>query len=285
MAGILIQCVVVLYKQRPEQAQSLSSLLEICRHDPSIARKIGIFVQDNSPESQRPAFEIIPVRIEYHHEPTNPGLAAAYNRALQVAKDGQAEWLLLLDQDTALDRRFLLELLATVENETSGSACALVPKLVKRNLVLSPNIVGKVAYRPVSASFTGFSVQPLVAFNSATCLKIQPLEAIGGFPGEYWLDYLDHIIFHRLQAAGGRVYVLDSQLEHSLSLKNIESEVSIQRYANILSAEWRFVRDTGEVGGPLVHRLRLLRRALSQAIKLNNKAYAKLTFKIVWQRD
>jgi GT2 family glycosyltransferase len=285
MAGILIQCVVVLYKQRPEQAQSLSSLLRICEQDPSIARKISIFVQDNSPESQLPASKGIPVNVDYHHEPTNPGLAAAYNNALQAGKDRQAEWLLLLDQDTAVDRDFLLRLLTAVNGELSQRACAIVPKLVKGDLVLSPNIVGKVAYRPVSASLAGFSVQPLVAFNSATCLRIQPLEAIGGFPREYWLDYLDHIVFHRLQAAGGRVYVLDSRLEHSLSLRNIESEVSVQRYANILSAEWRFIRDTGEVGGPLVHRLRLLRRALSQAIKLNNKTYAWSTFKVAWQKS
>jgi GT2 family glycosyltransferase len=277
MAGILIQCVVVLYKQRPEQAQSLSSLLEICRHDPSIASKIGVLVQDNSPESQLPASETVPVSVEYHHEPTNPGLAAAYNRALQVAKDRQAEWLLLLDQDTTLDRCFLLELLATVESETSGLACALVPKLVKGNLVLSPSVVGKLSYRPLPASFTGFSAHPLVAFNSASCLKILPLESIGGFPREYCLDYLDHIVFHRLQAAGGRVYVLDSRLEHNLALKNMESEVSIERYSDILAAEWRFVRDTGAIGGPLAHRLRLLKRAATLAIKLSNKDYASRT--------
>jgi len=279
MAGILIQCVVVLYKQRPEQAQSLSSLLRICEQDPSIARNLGIFVQDNSPESQLPASKGIPVNVDYHHEPTNPGLAAAYNNALQAGKDRQAEWLLLLDQDTAVDRDFLLRLLTAVNGELSQRACAIVPKLVKGDLVLSPSVVGKLSYRPVPASFSGFPAQPLVAFNSASCLQIRPLESIGGFPREYWLDYLDHIVFHRLQAAGGRVYVLDSRLEHNLALKNIESEVSIERYSDILAAEWRFVRDTGAIGGPLAHRLRLLKRAATHAIKLSNKAYASHTLR------
>jgi GT2 family glycosyltransferase len=198
-----------------------------------------------------------------------------------VAKETQAAWLLLLDQDTILSRSFLMELLNAVENEQSGSGliCAFVPKLVMGDLVLSPNVVGRVAYRPVAPEFSGFSDRPLVAFNSASCLNIRALEEVGGFPKEYWLDYLDHIVFHRLQAAGGQVYVLDSRLEHNLSLKSIESEVSLERYSNILAAEWRYVRETGAVGGPFAHRLRLLKRGLIYAVKLNNKSYAFLTLR------
>jgi GT2 family glycosyltransferase len=282
MVRALIQCVVVLYKQRPDQAQSLSSLLEICRVHPSIAPQLGIFVQDNSPEAEVPMFADTSPSIDYLHAPSNPGLAAAYNRALAVAKDNKAEWLLLLDQDTVLDRCFLLQLFEAIQSDAAAQACAFVPELVKDGLVLSPQVVGRVFYRRLPIGFSGFSVYPLVAFNSGACLRIQSLAAIGGFPEKYWLDYLDHIVFYRLQANGGRVYVLDCQLQHCLSLQNIELEVSLDRYSNVLAAEWQFVEDTG--AGSLIHRLRLLKRTLSQAFKFRNKAYARLTLQFFWRR-
>jgi GT2 family glycosyltransferase len=283
MAASLIQCVVVLYKQSPMEALSLSSLLQICVDDPAIAAKLRILVQDNSPEAPLP--ESIPGSecFEYFHAPTNPGLAAAYNRALAMAKSGGIPWLLMLDQDTALDRRFFVQLLAALEAGNSEQACAYVPELVKDGLVLSPQVVGKVFYRRIPLGFSGLAAAPVVAFNSAACLSVPALLAIGGFPEEYWLDYLDHIVFYRLQAAGGRVYVLNSQLTHSLSMQNLESEVSIERYSNVLAAEWRFVRDSSSVVGSIIHRLRLLKRAVTHALRLKNKSYAILTMRAAIQ--
>jgi GT2 family glycosyltransferase len=283
MAVSLIQCVVVLYKQSPMEALSLSSLLQICVDDPAIAAKLRILVQDNSPEAPLP--ESIPGSecFEYFHAPTNPGLAAAYNRALAMAKSGGIPWLLMLDQDTALDRRFFVQLLAALEAGNSEQACAYVPELVKDGLVLSPQVVGKVFYRRIPLGFSGLAAASVVAFNSAACLSVPALLAIGGFPEEYWLDYLDHIVFYRLQAAGGRVYVLNSQLTHSLSMQNLESEVSIERYSNVLAAEWRFVRDSSSVVGSIIHRLRLLKRAVTHALRLKNKSYAILTMRAAIQ--
>jgi GT2 family glycosyltransferase len=278
---IQVQCVLVLYKQRWEEAKSLRSLLEICKQEQSIASRIALFVQDNSPEVNAPVAVDTSLQLEYYRAPGNPGLAEAYNRALAIARDRNVHWLLLLDQDTTLDRRFLLQLFAAVEGSASPQVCAFVPELVKDDLVLSPQTVGRVFYHRLPIGFSGLASKPLVAFNSASCLNVAAMTAIGGFPGEYWLDYLDHIVFQRLQAAGGRVYVLDSQLKHNLSLQNIEAEVSIERYSNVLAAEWRYVKDTH--GGSLLHRMRLLKRTLMQALKLKDKSYARLTLQFAWR--
>ena len=279
MRAPLIQCVIVLYKQRLTQALSLSSLLQICAEDPAVDAKLEILVQDNSPEAQLLQPDSSSERFEYFHDPTNPGLAAAYNRALGKAKREGILWVLTLDQDTALDRNFFLQLLAALQSEESEKACAYVPELVKKELVLSPQVVGKVYYHRIPFGFSGFADKPIVAFNSAACLNVRALTAIGGYPKEYWLDYLDHIVFHRIQAAGGRVFILNSQLDHSLSLQDIELEVSFERYSNVLGAEWMFVRDSSSTPGFIIHRLRLLKRAIVQGLKLKNKSYAKLTLR------
>jgi GT2 family glycosyltransferase len=274
MSGTLIQCVIVLYKESPFQSRSLSSLLRICTEDPSIAARLKILVQDNSPEAQQLPATAYPWPIDYFHASTNPGLADAYNRAWAYAEKDHIEWLLTLDQDTVLDRNFFLQLLKALDRDVSIPACAFVPQLVSDGLVLSPQIAGKVFYHRISLGSHGFTAEPIVAFNSAACLNLKALAKIGGYPKEYWLDYLDHIVFHRLQASGGRVYILNSQLAHRLSLQNMESGVSIERYSNVLSEEWRFVRDSGSGHYSLIHRARLLKRALVHAFKIKNKRFA-----------
>jgi GT2 family glycosyltransferase len=283
MAQFLIQCVVVLYKQRPIQSQSLSDLLRICGSEPAIGNQIAIMVQDNSPsieesvpESLRTSF---PISLEYHHNPENPGLAYSYNRALDRAKEHKIPWLLLLDQDTRVTLQFLTQLIKNIQQSKSESCCAFVPQLICDQLVLSPQIVGSVFYRRLTKGFSGVVGEPLIAFNSAACIRVQALTAIGGFPEEFWLDYLDHMVFHSLQKAGGHVFVVDAQLEHSLSVSDLESNVSTQRYENVLNAEWMFVRKTGWGGGSLVHRLRLLKRSLNHFMKLRDKRYALQTLR------
>jgi GT2 family glycosyltransferase len=279
MVKTLIQCAVVLYKQRPDQAKSLTTLLEICRIDTSIAEKISIFVQDNSPAASPLPLALTAVPVEYHHAPENSGLAAAYNRALAIAEKRGTEWLLVLDQDTVLDSHFLQQLLEAVQGEFAAQVCSFVPELVKGTRVLSPHLIRKFSYYPCALGFRGFSTVPLMPCNSASCLNVQWLKEIGRFPEEYWLDFLDFIVFHRLQAAGGRIYVLDAQLEHSLSILNIEAEIPIARYVSFLAAEWRSIRETRASGGPILHRFRLLKRALTHALKMTDKSYASQTLR------
>jgi GT2 family glycosyltransferase len=267
------------------EAASLSSLLQICAKDSSIEARIEILVHDNSPKAQVDQFTPGSERFDYVHDPSNPGLAAAYNRALAKAKNDQIPWLLTLDQDTAMDENFLLQLLAALESDESEKACAYIPELINDGLVLSPQIVGSILYHRIPFGFFGVPARPVVAFNSAACMSVSALMAIGGFPKNYWLDYLDHIVFYRLQAAGGRVYVLNSQLAHSLSLQNIESEVSMDRYNNILQAEWRYVGESSPRFGLMIHRIRLLKRSVVHFFRLKNKNYAIQTLRAAIKRS
>ena len=287
MPNALIQCVVVLYGKTADESQALNSLVSICRGSPEIGQYLDLYIQDNSPASENGCFNALADLVrafEYRHAPENPGLAAAYNEALGRARENQIEWLLLLDHDTALDDRYFQNLLDAIHSEAAGRACAFVPQLIKRQIVLSPQIAGRVFYHRLPLGFVGFTSAPLVAFNSGACLKVASVVDIGGFPSEYWLDYLDHIVFHRLQAAGGRVYVLNSQLHHELSLVNIEAEVSVARYTNLLAAEWMYVKESNPRFGPLIHRARLSKRAASHFFRLKNKAYAFKTLSAAFKR-
>lgn len=273
MSVPLIQCVVVLYKCTFGESRTVQSLRECCRANKDIAEQLSILFYDNSPDAQAWDATAWPsMRVAYQHPAENGGLAAAYNEALAVAREQHIDWLLLLDQDTLLYPAFFHALSAATRNPRA-EICAIVPKLVQEGKLITPLAVAFFQNRYLPAGFSGVYPIKITAMNSAACLRVQAMTGIGGFPAKYWLDYLDHVVFHWLQAAGGKVLILDIAIEHRLSLKNMEAEMSLTRYANVLAAEWMFVRETRSGGGPLTHRLRLVKRALVYAITIKNKAY------------
>jgi len=263
----LILAVVVLYKVRAEQSQSFSSLQRLLAEDPEAARTIDLMVCDNTPyEQPQPAgFPGL-----YVSDTTNPGLAKCYNLALRVAQERGATWLLLLDQDTTLTAEYLREIVAqTREQAADTGIVALVPKLIQDGVVQSPHTRPTYRHAKFDRSVAGRYQGWLYAFNSASILRVAALEAIDGFPEQFWLDFLDHATFHRLQQAGGRLLVLDACLEHELSTNDIgkKDAASRKRYQNVLDAEHSFYRQYGSVADRIFHRIRLLRGFLGLLLK------------------
>jgi GT2 family glycosyltransferase len=280
MSDILIQCVVVLYKCSLGESRTLQSLAEFCRLQRGPAQQIALLIYDNSQGAHPKSLASWNYgSVEYYQASRNDGLAIAYNHALSVARRANSEWLLLLDQDTEISPAFFASLFAIITSRLSPAICTIVPKLTQEGRVLSPQIVRKFRNDDCPPDFSGVCPKQVTAFNSAACMRVQSLIAIQGFANAYWLDYLDHITFHRLQATGGRVFILDITIKHRLSLHNLDSEMGLGRYANLLAAEWKFVRETGSGGGSLIHRLRLAKRSLTQAIKLRNRSYALKTLR------
>jgi GT2 family glycosyltransferase len=109
-----ILAVVVVYNCEFSQSHSVSSLFQILSENPELAKHFSVVLYDNSPQPQSP---VSPPDFPTHyvHDPSNGGLATAYNFALARAESEEREWLLLLDQDTTLTREFISELVETAE--------------------------------------------------------------------------------------------------------------------------------------------------------------------------
>jgi GT2 family glycosyltransferase len=260
----------------------LQSLAEFCRQQNGLAQQIALLIYDNSQRPQTTSLQSWDYgSVEYHQASKNQGLSAAYNHALSMASNAGIEWLLLLDQDTEISPAFFASLFATITSQLSPTTCAIVPKLTQEGRILSPHIVGRFHNYDYPPEFSGVYPKQVTAFNSASCMRVQALIAVGGFASTYWLDYLDKITFYRLQARGGRVFVLEVTIQHRLSSLNLETEMDLGRYTDLLAAEWRFFRETRSGGGTLIHRLRLAKRSLAQTIKLRNKSYALKTLRAV----
>jgi len=280
MAGARVQCVVVLYQCGPGESETIRSLIACLNQSSDLAQQLAVLIYDNSPVEHPFVPADFPfTSIEYHHDAHNGGLTSAYNHALALADSGRIDWLLLLDQDTLVEIGLFSSLLQEIESTPPQRVCALVPRLVYGSTMISPLTVGSFQNRPIAQNFSGIPASRLTALNSAACLRTEAVKRIGGFPKEYWLDYLDHIVFHRLQAGGDQVFVLDISIQHGLSLMNLETEMSQPRYENFLAAEWAFIKETGWGGGSLVHRIRLLKRSIVHLLTQNSRSYALLTLK------
>jgi GT2 family glycosyltransferase len=271
-----ILAVVVLYQCELFHSQSFRSLFQILNQNPELARRFSVVIYDNSPQPQSSA---PPAEFPTHyiHDPANGGLASAYNFALTRAESEKREWLLLLDQDTSPTREFLFELVETASAlDATPEVAAIVPKLMVNGIIHSPapHFIEQMrnqfqaAKEPLEQDVVGVQQQPLSAYNSGSTLRVSALRLIGGFPSEFWLDFLDHAVFHALHVHGYRMYVLRSVLVHDASHSDIGS-VPVWRLHNVLMAQTLYVKRSGNFMDRLLYRIWLLRnsRNLRQGCK------------------
>jgi GT2 family glycosyltransferase len=280
-SGCRILAVVALYEQSPGESNALSSFRAILNGDPAMASHFSLVIYDNSAESHQIAEDFT---LHYVHDPANGGLAAAYNYALSRAEDTGYEWLLLLDQDTTLTSEFLAELIDCANAlRTEDNVAAIVPKLMVRGTILSPaeHFLDFLRhqfrnYVQTLGQAAGIQQGRVSAYNSGSTLSVPVLRSIGGFPKEFWLDYLDHAVFHALWASGRRVYVLHAVLQHELAESDLNAR-PIWRFRNVLRAQSLFVKRTGSFTDRLLYRLWLLRSVRRLRADLQDKRIWKET--------
>jgi GT2 family glycosyltransferase len=258
-----IRAVLVLYKVHLADSLTFQSLSAVLQQDAAAAQAIHLTVFDNTPGPPRSAGNSA---VEYHHDPSNPGLARSYNLALATAGELSDEWLMLLDQDTTLTSAYFSEALSLTQRfARDGRVVAIVPKLVENGRVHSPHgDLVKSEPEALPRDFHGVSERAIHAFNSGAIVRASALRAVGGFPEKFWLDFLDHATFHLLQAQGGSIYVMSAELQHQLSTNGAIkgwNRTYLARHANLLRAEYEFYRSYGNAQQKQRYRLRLMRHA------------------------
>jgi GT2 family glycosyltransferase len=280
---------VVIYKRSIENSEAVQALLRCFAEDPALAAGFRLLLYDNSSEAQPPP-QISTVEVSYHHDELNGGLAVAYNHALGLAVEAGIPWLLLLDQDTRVTAEYLHEVLALQPVAAQDpQIVAFAPKLAGITGLRSPAMDFLEALhrqvmlprwrRPliVPQETYGPQHQPTVAFNSGAVLRTQAVQAIGGFPDAYWLDFLDMAVFHDLYRQGGHLFVMRSTLEHSLSVVEddfLERSTSLSRHRNILSAMTLYVKTNGTAWERLLHRGWLTRNFFSLVLRRGGVRFA-----------
>ena len=250
-------CIVVVLYQRAirESATCLSLSNQRFKNSRDI-----FLVYDNSPCSN---LGPVPTGWEVVVDSSNGGLLAAYNCAISRAKSAGCPWVLLLDQDTELPSDFFLAVhkeLAASHDKTD--VVAIVPIVKAGNRQLSP-MLPRLGRESPFVHRDVVETRWLMAINSGTCLRVDFIESIGGFSKAFWLDYLDHWMFKMIHNRRKSIYVSNVELQHDLSVANMNTGLTVQRYKNVLVAERQFTNNYL----PTLWRFALVPRLLARAMK------------------
>jgi GT2 family glycosyltransferase len=185
----------------------------------------------------------LPASVIYHHDPSNPGVAGAYNRAAEIAACNGSQWLITLDQDTRVPEDYLIRMAAAAQRSIGYAGVgAVVPQIAAGRKLLSPHHLAFGALpRWFPSGFQGIPSEPVFAFNSGAMIRIDALEQIGGYDTQFSLEYSDTAMFRKLHQYGKRVGISgDIQLRHEFSLIEMNRLLSAERYRRTLAAESAF---------------------------------------------
>ncbi|RTR36405.1 glycosyltransferase [Robertmurraya yapensis] len=266
--------VIVLYKVKVTQSTTLNTLMNVLMNDRY--EDINVVIYDNGPENQQ---QLIVdkwkenIRFSYTSDPRNRGISEAYNYAYAAAKKNNSEWLLLLDHDTAITNEYFDELIN--KQNVNANVAAVVPRIISEEIMISP--VYSDTLRPLIGDkpTEGLQERPIMAINSGALIRLPFLDKIGGFTKEFQLDYLDHWLFHKIFEKGYTVLVLNSILEHELSVLDYK-RVSLQRYKSIIDSEFHFYKNYKK-NLYKAYKKQLFKRLIKQVLIVQNKRIALYT--------
>lgn len=270
--------VLVLYKKRLDETQTFASLVDSYLKAGISKTEFSLLVYDNSPDKQH-VFLDAPFDYQYVHDPQNNGLSAAYNLALKKAVSMNYPWLLLLDHDSGLPSDYFTSIERKIYS-SDESVVSFVPKMICNGAVVSPlKVILGIQFRPISKRHTGICDFQMTAINSGALVNVAFMEQIGGFNDLFKLDFLDHWLFNEIYSRGKKVYVLNSFMQHELSVNNINENMSSVRYMNILSSEKTFYLKYKTRGQNVLYLIKLFIRLIKFALFKSNKNLSHLVLR------
>jgi GT2 family glycosyltransferase len=237
---IRILAIIVTYKMEPLKTPSFLTLQKAQRELPDGHLQLRTLIYDNSCDGRNPGR--LPDDVEYEAALVNTGLSLAYNKALSRAIASGYDWLLTLDQDTSLPSDFLLRITETAAIVAhDNSIAAIVPSIKDAGISISPIwFLAGVLPRYYHGT-VGLGARTTSAFNSAALLRVAAVREVGGYNPWFWLDCSDGYIFRQFERHGKRVFVCgDIEVPHNFALNDMDSQVSLNRYHNMLLAESAF---------------------------------------------
>ncbi len=270
MGPAKLAVVLVLYRRSAQESKTWQTLSAQAEIELLLS---SLLLWHNSEEQQDLPSTLLPTnRIRCVVRPDNPGLAVAYNAAVEGESRSENEWLLTLDQDTNLPPNLLREVCSAIASEIDPSVVAFCPIVVQQGKQFSPiHTRCGIPWPTAVASDEGVSHSPISAINSGLCVSIDFLREIGGYSMDYPLDFLDHWLCREIYRRGKKIRVLPVVIEHDLSVNTFEKSVSADRYQNILSAQRRFFHSCGRPTTRILYVLMMFRHAVKKTISTRNQ--------------
>lgn len=166
-----IVCIVALYHPDLKELHEISKYIEYTDD--------ALLLDDSESSNQQLISECLGAfanKCRYIWNEGNIGLCASVNRGITYALEEDADWILLMDQDSAFETNILLAFQNYIEMHEIGNICALVPQYDYDRHKRQP-------YQGAKAIKW--------ANMSGTLLNARLLENIGKFDEKLFIDGLD----------------------------------------------------------------------------------------------
>ncbi|WP_220721019.1 hypothetical protein [Agarivorans litoreus] len=228
MSGSKIIFLIVLYKQKCHESQSLRTIVKQSNGE-------KIYVWDNSPEfdcdfSNFKENLSPDIDIEYHHNPQNTPLATVYEKILKYAYQRGFSHVCFMDQDSVFSQTFVGTLYSCI---TKSSDKVIVPRVNAHNEMVSPAcnwkwLGWKCSYEPKKISKCFFS-----AINSGVCVPVPLFIKLNFSYLKGLRNYgTDVYMFEFIKQKKIDIVVSDEVIQHDLTFhkNNFNSEKVISAY-------------------------------------------------------
>lgn len=226
-----ILVVVVLYKRLLLSSETLCSLNKACI---KANVKLTVLVYDNSPveqESSHATSLLNALSLLYVHDPTNSGVAGAYNYGLTTALHLQLGKLWIFDQDSTLSEDFVevtfMAVLACPDIDL------YLPYVMSANHVVSP--IKTFLGRSIGQRGLQLGINPskeFFAINSGMLISVSYLSIIGGYDKRFKLYLTDNWFCDKFIDSRHPFFLTGAKMHHDLSRdssKDINHLLSIYR--------------------------------------------------------
>jgi glycosyltransferase involved in cell wall biosynthesis len=254
--------------------------------------KIPLLIYDNTPNPSWTETDLTPLQeffnLKYISDRSNPGIAKAYNCALDFASQKRISWLLVLDQDTDLPPFFLKNTLDIIEAHGQDSDIVLfVPNVSSHGKYISPSKWSlariKRLKKPLPAGL--YSTKKYTAINSGMVLNVGFMLSIGKYSEKYALDYLDHWLMATLYKQRKRFYLTGFFIDQHLStLEKVDLERALRRYRNQFFSVLAFYLEFGSVFEYVLAWLFSWIRSFKLSIRYRNLSFIKIPGSFIHRR-
>ncbi|WP_052426976.1 glycosyltransferase family 2 protein [Paraburkholderia terrae] len=242
-----IDIFVVLYRRRPEAAETLVTLSQIDLQ--SLGFDVEVHIWDNAASVHSPpANGFLPFKWRYVTAPNNEPLSKVYNTLLRASN---RSYVIVFDQDSSIDEYFFRSLAANV---ASAEADVFVPIIKHDGSVISPGRLRWIKGAPL-ADMKVNNILPshFTAMMSGLCMKRAFLQRAGLRPFDERLRFygVDTRFCRDLARRGGRAYLHDAVLGHDSALRStMDPQTALERQIWLWQSWLRvFDMNIGEVIG------------------------------------
>lgn len=206
---------IVTYKEKYWETETFLSLIKSYKfYDTFQETKLYITIVDNTDltdwhiNDAAPNFDDTDIKINYNHF-QNPGLSYAYNFIGKYALENGFEWMVLLDQDTALPENFFK---VYIDAAARKDFPLKVPLVYSEAGLMSPAKFINFRSRQLSNVKEAMALENISAINSGLMIKTDFFDKVRYNPS-LKLDFCDHDFLLR---AAQKIKYLETLKEVSL---------------------------------------------------------------------